>query len=234
MPISAESLREIHRIHRQLADLRDRLARGPRQVLAREKSVKSLEAEMDAAHDTVQQTKMLADRKQLDLKSSENKIEDLKVKLNGCSTNKEFHALQEQIAAAEMAGSVLADEILEAMEKCDQLELSVAEAMENVEAAKTELAKHRDVVASEAQSIQADIGRLEEELAEAEKQIPADFRQDYRRLIRGKGADGMAEVEGGVCQGCGKKVTINDQNNLLLSKPVFCTACGCLLYMDSI
>ena len=56
---------------------------------------------------------MTGDRKQLDLKASELRIADWKVKLNTCSSNKEYQTMNEQIAAAEMAGSVLADEILE-------------------------------------------------------------------------------------------------------------------------
>ena len=39
MTISADVLRELHRIHRQLADLRERLDRGPRQIRAREANV---------------------------------------------------------------------------------------------------------------------------------------------------------------------------------------------------
>jgi predicted nucleic acid-binding Zn-ribbon protein len=65
---------------------------------------------------------------------------------------------------------------------------------------------------------------------EAEKRLPTEYRDDYRRVIRGTGADGMAKMEAGVCEGCGKQVTLNMQNNLLLGKPVFCTACGRLLY----
>ncbi len=233
MPLSAAALREIHRIHRQLTDLRDRLDRGPRQVKAREGGVRNLEQDLESARESVKETKLLIDKKQLDLKTGEGKVADLQVKLNGCSSNKEFHALQEQIAASEMAGSVLADEILEAMEKVDDLEKKVGEAVTTVEEAKTELASFRDKVASEAATVQADINRLETELATAEKQIPADFKQDYQRLVRSKGAEGLAEVEGGVCQGCGQSVTINMQNNLLLSKPAFCTSCGCLLYMDA-
>ena len=47
----------------------------------------------------------------------------------------------------------------------------------------------------------------EGELAEAEKKIPAEFREDYRRVIRAKGAEGMARMEAGVCEGCGQQVT---------------------------
>jgi predicted nucleic acid-binding Zn-ribbon protein len=183
-----------------------------------------------AAHDAVKQAKVTGDRKQLDLKANENRIAEWKVKLNVCSNNKEYQTMLEQIAAAEMAGSVLADEILEVLEKIDQLELAVNEVKQRLDAGKTDLAKCRDKVAEESQLVAGDIARLEVELAEAEKQLPGDFREGYQRVIRGKGADGMARMESGVCEGCGKQVTLNMQNLVLLGKPVFCTTCGRLLY----
>jgi uncharacterized protein len=230
MALSAELLQRLHRIHRQLSDLRERYERGPRQVKAREVNSAKLDAELAASQDSVKQTKALSDRKQLDLKSNESRIADWQVKLNSCSNNKEYQTMTDQIAAATMAGSVLADEILETMERIDQLEAVVVEVKERLAAGKTELAKFRDVVAQESQLIAADIARLEGELGDAEKGLPVDFREDYRRVIRGKGADGMAKMEDGVCEGCGKQVTLNMQNHLLMGKPVFCTACGRLLY----
>jgi predicted nucleic acid-binding Zn-ribbon protein len=223
-------LRELHRIHGQLADLRERLDRGPRQIRAREGNVTNFEAGLTAAQENVKQTKKAIDQKQLDLRSGESKIADLKVKLNVCSSNKEYQALLEQIAASEMANSVLADEILEAMDKVDQLELVVGTAKEHLESARNELVKCRDAVLSEEGLIRGDIERLERELAESEKQLPVGMKDDYRRVMRGKGADGMAPVEDGVCQACGYTVTLNMLNELLLSKPVFCKSCGCLLY----
>jgi uncharacterized protein len=230
MAVTAETLETLHRIHRQLGDLRDRHERGPRQIRARESNVAKLDAELAVAQDAVKQAKLLGDRKQLDLKSSEQRIEDWKVKLNTCNSNKEFQTMKEQIAAAEMAGSVLQDEILEIFERVDVLEAAVAEVKERLVAGKNDLTKFRDSVAQEGQSIVGDIKRLEAELIDAEKCLPADFRADYDRVIRAKGADGMARMDGGSCEGCGQSVTLNQQNYLMLSRPVFCTACGRLLY----
>lgn len=230
MAHSADLLQTLHRIHRQLADLRERQEKGPRQVKAREANAAKLDADLLAAQDSVKQTKALSDRKQLDLKSNENKIADWQVKLNSCSNNKEYQTMIDQIAAATMAGSVLADEILETMERIDQLEQVVSEVKERQAAGKTELAKFRDVVAEEGRRIGADIARLEAELATAEKGLPVEMREDYSRVIRGKGADGMAKMEDGVCEGCGKQVTLNMQNHLMMGKPVFCSACGRMLY----
>jgi len=231
MAVSTAALRELHRIHAQLSDLRDRLDRGPRQVLAREANVAQQQTLLDAAQESVKQTRMAADKKQLDLKSGEQKVDDLKVKLNGCSSNKEYQALLEQIAAAEMAGSVLADEILESFDKVDQLEIKVTEAKSLVDVSNGELTKCRDKVATETQVLEGDIQRLEGELVGAEQALPSEIKSDYQRVIRGKGAEGMAGVDDCVCLGCGVTITLNMRNDLLLSKPVFCKSCGSLLYI---
>src|SRR5205085_9178278 len=222
MSVTTAALRELHRIHQQLADLRDRLERGPKQVRAREANLAQLEARLAEAREKAKQTQMAVDRKQLDLKSGEQKVVDLRVKLNTANNNREYQALLEQIAAAEMAGSVLSDEILEGMEKVDQFVLAVKEAEKNLAAGKQDLDKARRAVEDSAATIRTDLARLEGELATAEQALPLDLKPDYQRVVRSKGADSLAVAEDGVCLGCGQQITLNMQIELKLSKPVFC------------
>jgi hypothetical protein len=231
MSITAAALRELHRIHQQLAELRDRLERGPKQVRIREANVAQLEARLAEARERAKQMQMAIDRKQLDLKSGEQKVLDLRVKLNGANNNREYQSFLEQIAAAEMAGSVLSDEILEGLEKIDQLGLATKEAEKNLASGKQEMEKARQAVESSAATIRADLVRLEGELVQAEKALPADLKADYERVVRSKGADSLALSEDGVCTGCGQQITLNMQNELKLSMLIFCRSCGRLLYL---
>src|SRR5262245_16399320 len=231
MSITAAALRELHRVHQQLGDLRDRLERGPKQVRAREGSVTQLEAKLAEAKEKAKQIQVAADRKNLELKSGEQKVVDLRAKLNAASSNKEYQALLEQIAAAEMAGSVLADEILEALEKIDQGSGVVKEAEKQLAAGKQELDKSRKGVQDSAAGITADIQRLEAELAAAEKSLPGDLKADYQRVVRSKGADSLAVADDGTCTGCGQSITLNMQNELRLARLVFCKSCGRILYL---
>jgi predicted nucleic acid-binding Zn-ribbon protein len=220
----------LHRIHRQLGDLRERLERGPKQVRLREQQLKNAEAELDRAQHSAQQCRMAADSKQVDLKANENKIQDWKGKLNSCKTNREYQALLEQIAAAEMAGSVLSDEILETLERVDLLDVKVREARQLVDKSRQELDRVRSRVGDESGSIRHDIERLEKELVETERSLPADFRGDYDRVVRAKGAEALAEVTDHYCGGCNQQITANMQNSLAMGRPVFCFSCGRLLY----
>ncbi len=231
MTITAGTLRTLHRLHLQLTDLRERLDRGPRQIAIRQQNVLAREADLATLRESMKQARLLSDRKQLDLKTSEQRLVDWGMKLNACSSNKEFQTLKEQIAAAEMANSVLSDEILEGMERIDQLGEEVERAVANVEATVQEKEKICKKIEGEAESIHRDIERLSKELAEAEASLAGDFRGEYNRVIKAKGADGMADSDEGVCTGCGQQITANMQNELLLSRPVFCKACGRLLYL---
>jgi uncharacterized protein len=231
MTVTAAALRELHRIHQQLAEMRDRLERGPRQIRARESNVTQQQTRIDEAQERVKQTQLAIDRKQLDLRAGEQRIIDLRVKLNACSSNKEYQMLLEQIAAAEMANSVLSDEILEGMEKLDTLAGAVKEEEQALAASRQDLDKTRRSIESAAAATQAEVIRLEAELAQSEAALPADFRVDYDRVVRLKSADALAESENGVCTGCGQNITLNMQNELRLSRAVFCKSCGRLLYL---
>jgi uncharacterized protein len=231
MSVTAAALRELHHIHQRLADLRDRLERGPKQVRVREANVTQLEAKLTEAKERAKQMQMALDRKNLDLRTGEQKVVDLRVKLNGANSNREYQAFLEQIAAAEMAGSVLSDEILEGMEKVDQLNLLTKEAEKNLATGKQDMQKAKESVESSAAGIRSDIKQLEAELAQAEQSLPADLKADYERVVRSKGADSLAAADDGVCVGCGQQITLNMQNELQLSKLVFCKSCGRLLYL---
>ena len=231
MSVTASALRELHRIHRQLSDLRDRKDRGPKQIKAREANLARLGDELTKIQTDHKAARVRSDQKQLLLKSSEEKIENLKAKLNAAASNREYQALKDQIAADQMAGSVLADEILEAMEKIDELAALLAEQQGKIAASKDELAKAQQAVRDQVGQLDSEIGRLEGELRQAEAELPADFREAYQRVVNSKHEDAMAEVQGEFCGGCYQQLTPNNMAELSMARAIFCRNCGRLIYL---
>jgi predicted nucleic acid-binding Zn-ribbon protein len=231
MSVTAVALRELHRIHQQLADVRERLDRGPKQIKAREANVGRLEADLTKAQSDAKAARMVVDQKQLLLKSGETKIEDLRRKLNACGTNREYQALLEQIAADEMAKSVLEDEILESLGKIDEFQAAIRVSQDKLAKGKEELAKTQEAVRQQHGSLQTDLERLEVELKKAEAMLPADFRDAYNRIVKSRGSDAMAQVDGESCGGCFQRITANTHNALVMGRAVFCQSCGRLLYL---
>ena len=224
-------LRELHRIHQQLVELRDRHVRGPKQIRARRDNVTRLEEEFKQAKANTKAARMAADEKQLQLKTGEGKIADLRVKLNQAASNREYQALLEQIAADEMANSVLEDEVLEGLGKIDEYIAATTEAERNVKQALDELAGAETNITKDAERITGDITRLEAELKRAQAELPGDFQQVYVRAVESRGPDGMAQVEGECCSGCYQQIPPNRVNQLFLKQAVLCSSCGRLLYL---
>ncbi len=231
MSVTASALREIHRIHRQITDLRGQLERGPRQVQATQRH---LQQEQDACAQgklALKQTRMNSDEKQLQLRQREDRIKDLQGKLNSCSSNREYQTLKEQIAADTQANSVLSDEILEALERIDQQQAEVAEHQEELEKTTAYLQSLTATVEEDQVRLQAELKRVTNELQQVEKSLPAEIKVDYERMSRARGEDALAAVDGETCSGCFQMLSPQTMNSLLLGKAIFCSSCGALLYM---
>jgi hypothetical protein len=231
MTFTAASLRELHRIHRQLSDLRERLDRGPKQIKARQANTAAAEEKLAKTQADSKAARIAIDQKQLHLRSGEAKIFELKNKLNTCHTNREYQALRDQILADEMANSVLSDEILEAMERSDLFKHTIGEAEQQVAKAKEDLAKIQQSVRSQEETLRGEVARLEKELREAETALPDEIREAYQRVVKAHGEDAMAQVEGESCGGCHKQLTPNVMSQLTMANVVFCKNCGRLLYL---
>ena len=146
-------------------------------------------------------------------------------------SNVEYQALKDQIAADEMANSVLADEALELMEKLDEATKAAAAAEAALAKARAEADKNQQDYEGQAPNIQGDLRRLEVELKGAEAELSGDFLDLYRRLVRAKGGDALAPIHGEFCGGCNQHVPLNMCAGLILAKPVCCKSCGRLLYL---
>jgi len=230
---SVDTLRILHRIHRQLTDLNGRRRRGPNLMLAHQANVKKQEAQRDRIQDETTKMKVATDAKQGRLKDGEEKINKLKTQMNTATSNREYQALKEQIAATEMANSVLADEILEGLERLDEMAEKIAEAEKLFAKTSEEAEKAQQKVQREEPLIIADIERLEAELSEHENQLDGDFKMLYLRISKVKGAETLAPLKGEYCNGCSKLVPLNNIANLMLDnpKPAICSGCGRMLYV---
>jgi hypothetical protein len=231
MSSTANALRELHRIHRQLTDLRSRLERGPKQIKGGEANVQKLAAELEQVKEAFKKARIQSDEKQLQLRAREDRLAQIKVKLNAASSNREYQAFLEQIAADKQANSVLSDEILEGLEEIEELQAKLNAAETKLQRAKTELEKVRNRVSSERDGLESELARVTNELKLAETNLPGDFKANYQRIARLRGEDALAPVDGETCGSCFQMITPQMMNDLMMSKPVFCKSCGCLLYL---
>ncbi len=231
MTVDYTLLRSVHRMLRQQTDLREQIERGPRKVKIAENNETQFRAELEQARESLTKARMQADNKQLQLSEREAKIEDLKNKRNACDSNKEFKLLTDQIAADEQANSVLADEILELLERIDQLEESLKTAQSNLGKAEQETKSVAAKVDEELARLNSELERVTGELTEAEKRIPGEVAVEYKRMVAKLGESALAESDLSTCGNCYTTLTPQTINELNLKRAVFCQGCGSLMYV---
>ncbi len=220
----------LHHILKSITNRQEKLERGPIRVSAHQTRVGQAEEQLETAKENLKTARMTVDGKQLQLKTSEAKILDLQTKLNTCSSNREYQALLEQIAADQMAESVLEDEILECMENVDALGITVTEATTFVGEAKNAMQEESDRVDAEAKQLQLEIKQLSSELLETQQGLPDEIKPDYLRIVKTRKDDSLASVRDEICEGCFQQVTPNQVAQLALKETGICTSCGRMLY----
>ena len=231
---TTDIMASLHQILKSMTDCRDKLERGPIRIAAHQSRVTEVTSQLEAAREKLQSARMTVDGKQLLLKTSEAKNQELQTKLNTCNSNREYQALLQQIAADQMAGSVLEDEILEYMETVDTHAERLTDATAVVEDAKKRMQEDSSRVKEEAGVLQSKISQLAAELADTEKGLPDEIKPDYQRIVKTRKEDSLASVRDEICEGCFQQVTPNMVAQLAMKESVICTSCGRLLYpMDS-
>lgn len=231
MSVDFSLLRTLHRMHRQLADIEQRLRKGPLQIKIATQNEASFEAELDATKERQKENRLATDRKQMTMNERDAKVADMQKKLNTADSNKEFQLLKDRIAADQQASSVLADEIFEMLERQDTIDAEVVGATENLEKAKVDKKRIIDKVTGETKALEAERDRIAGELAESEKQLPVDVRADYRRRADAKGEDVLAETDATTCGNCQVHLTAQMKATLLMNQILFCQGCGALYYL---
>ena len=227
---TATVIRTLHRIQRQLTDLRSQLAAGPKQIAAQMNQLKHAEHKQEQVAEDLTKARKHADEKQLLLRSSEAKINDLEAKRNTAKTNREYQLLGEQIEADKMAIKVLEDEILESLERVDEVNNKQPAAKENLERVAEALETLKDQVKKETARLESEVARVMSQLEEAERELNSETKEIYKRVVKHKGEDGMAVSEGGCCGGCHQQLTGKMLSQLLTGSVAMCRSCGRLLY----
>lgn len=230
MQIDHRQLQTIHRMLQQLTELNGQIERCPR--LERAADLAQADAEKALADLKTEWTnsKKMSDEKQLQLRQREARLNTMLGQRNACTNNREYQLLTDQMAADKQANAVLSDEILELMERMEQIDAEQKTARAKVETAKTDAAKVRKDVAEKVKKLQAEVHRISSELALEEKKLGADVKLAYTRIRPKLAENSLAPTEGESCGNCFEQFTVNTLVKLRQSKLVQCQSCNAILY----
>ena len=233
MAATATNLRELHELHQRAKALRDRLSSGPKTLGTRQAVLATKQTMLTEGRKALQDAKARLKNKEVQLQGQQAKVDDLNVKLNAVKKNEEYKAIQNQIAHDKLAMSKVEDENLETMTLIETQTATLAALDAEVKAFNTEVAAMKAQIEAHADAQKAQLDELDQSIVEAEAVIPEAERERYRRTVKQRGADALAEVDNNACTGCYVSVTSQMVNELINNVTLtFCNTCGRILYLS--
>ncbi len=233
MQVAAAVLRQLHRIHQQLSDLRERLNRGPKQVKAREANLARLEGELDPGQEpTPKPPACTPTRSSCCCSSGEG--EDRRPEGQAQRRPEQPRipgACATRSPPMKWPTACWPTKSSKAWKRSTSCTKSPPKPSRRLLKAKEELAKAQQQVRDQEGAADGRRPAPRSRVERGREELPADFRDAYQRIVKSKGSDAMAPIEGENCGGCYQNITANMFNSLLMDKIVFCGNCGRLLYL---
>jgi predicted nucleic acid-binding Zn-ribbon protein len=166
-----------------------------------------------------------------DLAIIQGRLTKYKDQLMEVKTNKEYQAMQKEIAVAEREVRSHEDRILERMEEAEELTAAVKRT-------EAELAAEQSAVAGERQALDGERAALERELQQGSAardalvpQIAAPAYRLFDHVFRQRKGLAMAEARGGVCTVCHVRLRPQVYNDVRRNDSLIqCESCNRILY----
>ena len=225
------TLRTLDRMLDQADELRSRLVRGPRVLTAAETDLTAVRKVQAEQEDHLRRTQRASTDKAGTLKQRESRLAELQVKLNMATKTVEYQAIKDQIAADRAASDVLSDEILELLERADEISGTIGQTQERLSGLEADRKRLSDHLDSERATLESELARIEGQISAIMADVPADVRSLLTSKIRTNQPDILAPLSGGGCGNCHSSVTPNRISKLKMGTPIICESCGAVVYI---
>jgi predicted nucleic acid-binding Zn-ribbon protein len=171
--------------------------------------------------------------KELELGSKEEAGKKLQAQLYSLKTNKEYHAMMQQIDDSKADASVIEDKILEILDKSDKLKVEI-------ETEKQRLKEEEKLFGEQKKKIQDRIKEIDDQLAQlgAQRQqaipgVDPKILVQYERILANRDGLAIVKVKNNSCGGCNMYVPPQVINLIrMYERMITCEVCNRILAID--
>lgn len=215
---------EIFRIKRDLESM-------PERVKNLDDIIKEKEDIFKETEEKLKKLQLQHREKEMDLQSKEQSIKKLKTQLYQIKTNKEYTAMEKEIASSQADGSLLEDMIIKILDEIDTTEKDLGEKKEKFLQEKNNIENEKKKIDSHKRDIEAELKKLETQRSEFIINIDKNILSKYEKILYAKDGLALVPVAEDACSGCYMNLPPQVINEIKLKKDlIFCGNCSRILY----
>ncbi|MGB2705566.1 MAG: C4-type zinc ribbon domain-containing protein [Candidatus Omnitrophota bacterium] len=169
--------------------------------------------------------------KEVELKTKEDTIKKHQAQLYQIKTNKEYAALEKEIGSAKADGSLLEEEIINLLDRIDEIKKNIAKERELLEEEKKKTDEEKKKIESEKKTSESEYNDLNSKRKEFTSKIDKAVLSKYERILHNKDGLAMVPIVDDACGGCNMNLPPQVINEAKLKKDLtVCGNCARILY----
>ncbi len=222
-----KSLIEMQSFDDKIADKEKLKKELPKRLQGLLDSVNEAKLAVEEVEEEKKQVVLNQKDRELEIKQNKEKMLKYEEQLTSIKTNKEYKALNSEIASLNTQNSEHESEILSLMEQENQCKAMILDRTKVLDEKKAELKAQEDDLKEEIAGLDGEIDALKLQRNEIAKTLPNNVVKQYKRLIINRNRKAVAFESEGACSACGFKVRPQVIVELdKLNKLNFCDNCG--------
>lgn len=229
-----ELLKKAQLLDSQIYTAEVRLEEIPLEKHRIEESFESEKAHLHHLEEVLKKLQMKQKEKELELNQKEANVKKLDGQLSQVKTNREYSALQQEIASLKADNSILEEDIIKIMDEVEAAQVELKKERERLKEVEKTLAQQKSDWDKEDQKSREIIAKLKSERDEAVKDVEPDVKELYETLIKKKSGLALVPIKGENCGACQLRLRPQLINEVQLGEKItVCESCSRILYIEN-
>ena len=217
---------QIFRIERDLESIPQELKKMDDAFEEKKSDLKKLEEALKALL-------MKRKEKEMDLESKEGSIKKFQSQLYQIKTNKEYAALEGEIARTRADNSLIEEEVLKIFDQMDAENQKISKEKEFLKAEEGKLERQKKKCDEDVSRMKAEAEGLNAQRAVLAGKIDKAVLAKYDRIVKSKDGLAVVPVAGDSCQGCFRILPSQVIHEIRTKKEIVCCgSCARILYLE--
>lgn len=228
------SLQQVQELDTRIFALREQMDNHPlkEEVAALREEAEECARALEDAESALEESGKKQRKLEAEIQGIDEKLAREENKLfGGMVTNpKELRGLQAEVRSLKRKKDELETELLEEMERQDDMRPRVEELRSRRERLLADVEEKEETLRAETEKLRAELDRLEKERKVLAEGLEEDLLQLYEKLLAGKQNLAVVKVIEGICQGCRVELPGKEYDRFMRSEGIFrCPNCGRIL-----
>jgi len=228
-----QELLELQKVDLELDRIRKRRLEIPREIEELRKNLEEEEERFQQFLGDMRKLQMKLDKRNTDLDAAQEILNKFLKQLYELKSNEEYQKMQHQIELQKELITTKEDEILDLMEKVEEMKIRRPLEEKNLRRARDETQRKIKSLEDELHSLDDRVIILQDKRTVKLKRVPKGLVSKYERLRKARGGAVIVPVKNATCGGCHVELPIQLVHKLQMRGEndfFFCENCGRLLY----